>query len=102
LADVRACAAARRGELRGEAESDRGRLLISFQYLSGRCREDLGLKDTRENRRVAAGRVREIELELAGGKFDYATKFPLRGNLESLGLKKCSAAVPPPAEFAQD
>lgn len=83
-------------------ESDHGRLLISFQYLTRRCREYLGLKDTRENRRVAAGIVREIELELAGGKFDYATKFPLSRNVERLGLNRCSAPVPSLVDFGQD
>jgi hypothetical protein len=56
-------------------ESDHGRLLISFQHPARRCGGYLALKDTRGNRRVAAGIVREIEP--TGGKFDYATKFPL-------------------------
>ena len=68
-------------------ESDHGRLLISFQYHGRRCREYLGLKDTRDNHRAAAVMVREIELEMASGKFDYAAHFPSSRNLERLGLR---------------
>jgi len=68
-------------------ESDHARLLISFQYHGRRCREYLGLKDTRENRRAATVMVREIELEMVSGKFDYAAHFPSRRNLERLGLR---------------
>ena len=57
-------------------ESDHGRLLISFQYLTRRCREYFGLKDTRENRRVAAGIVRGIELELASGQVRSRDEIP--------------------------
>ena len=35
-------------------DSNRGRLLIGFQYRGERCREYLGLDDNRENRRTAA------------------------------------------------
>jgi hypothetical protein len=38
-----------------KVESDHGRLFVTFQYRSLRCREHGGLKDTRENRRAAAG-----------------------------------------------
>ena len=50
-------------------ESDRGRLLISFQYRGPRCREYLGLTDTRDNQRAAAKIIRELEFEIALGKF---------------------------------
>jgi hypothetical protein len=53
-------------------ESGHGPLLITFQYQGRRCREYLGLKDTHENRRAATVMVREIEQEMASGKFDYA------------------------------
>ena len=68
-------------------EGDHGRLLISFQYQGRRCREYLGLKDTRDNRRAAAAMVKEIELEMAGGKLDYAAHFPSSRNLDRLGLR---------------
>jgi integrase len=67
-------------------ESDHGRLLVTFQFRGQRCREYVGLKDTRENRRAAAGIVREIELEIAGAKFDYASRFPASKNLDRFGL----------------
>jgi hypothetical protein len=69
-----------------KVESDHGRLFVTFQYRSLRCREHGGLKDTRENRRAAAGIVREIELEIASGKFDYRARFPTSRNLKRLGL----------------
>ena len=68
-------------------ESDHGRLLVAFEYRGVRCREYLGLKDFRENRRAAQRIVRELELEIAGGKFDYAARFPTSRNLERLGLR---------------
>jgi len=78
-------------------ESDHGRLLVTFQYRSLRRREYVGLKDTRENRRAAAGIVREIELEIASGKFDYRARFPTSRNLVRLGLQ--STFVPEQTVF---
>lgn len=57
-------------------DSNRGRLLIGFQYRGERCREYLGLDDNRENRRTAARTLKEVEGELASGRFDYAARFP--------------------------
>jgi integrase len=57
-------------------ESNRGRLLIGFRYRGERCREYLDLDDNRDNRRVADRTLKEIEGELASGKFDYAARFP--------------------------
>jgi len=68
-------------------ERDHGRLLVVFQYRGVRCREYLGLKDLREDRRAAQRIVRELEVELAGGKFDYAARFPTNKNLERLGFR---------------
>jgi hypothetical protein len=77
------------GEVRclARLESDHGRLLMTFQYRGRRCREYVGLNDTRENRRTAAGIVREIELAITSAKFDYQACFPARRNLERLGLQ---------------
>ena len=75
-------------------ESDHGRLLITFQHHGRRCREYLGLKDTRDNRRAASVMVREIELEMASGKFDYAAHFPPSRNLERLGLRTTELRQP--------
>jgi len=80
-------------------ESDHGRLLITFQYLGKRCREYLGLKDTRENRRTAQKLLREIDLDLATSQFDYGAKFPRSRNLERLALATHSAVAPTLGEF---
>ena len=83
-------------------ESDRGRLLISFQYRGQRCREYLGLPDNRENRRVAARVLREVELELATGKLDYAAKFPASKNLKHFSPAQTDKAERPTlGEFAK-
>ena len=80
-------------------ESNRGRLLIGFRYRGERCREYLDLDDNRENRRAAARIIKEIEGELAGGKFDYGTRFPESSRLEHFGLTP--QRVPAPAQEAQ-
>ena len=80
-------------------ESDHGRLLITFQYLGKRCREYLGLKDTREHRRAVQRLLREIDLDLATGQFDYGAKFPQSRNLEHFALEKQSAVIPTLGEF---
>ena len=80
-------------------ESDHGRLLITFQYLGKRCREYLGHEDTREYRRAAQRLLREIDLDLATGQFDYGAKFPRSRNLERFALEKQSAVVPTLGEF---
>ena len=82
-------------------ESDRGRLLVSFQFRGQRCREYLGLTDTRDNQRAAAKIIRELEVEIASGKFDYEARFPDSRNLDRLSLR--STPVPgrtPFSEFA--
>ena len=67
-------------------ESNRGRLLIGFRYHGERCREYLDLDDNRDNRRVAARTLKEIEGELASGKLDYAARFPESPRLAHFGL----------------
>ena len=74
-------------------ESDHGRLLVSFQFNGVRCREYLGLDDTRDDRRTGARTVNEIECELKAGKFDYAARFPESRRLERFGIKP-QAQVP--------
>src|SRR5713226_5167923 len=67
-------------------ERDHGRLLVSFQFNGVRCREYLGLDDTRDNRRTGARTVNEIECELKAGKFDYAARFPESRRLERFAI----------------
>ena len=76
-------------------ESDHGRLLVSFQFNGVRCREYLGLDDTRDNRRTGARTVNEIECELKAGKFDYAARFPESRRLERFGTKPQAPAPTP-------
>jgi integrase len=82
-----------------------GRLLLTFQFAKGgsrfRCREFLGLADTRENRRLAARVAAQVERDLAAGCFDYASRFPGSRMLQRLGLRPQHAAAPTVAEFAQ-
>src|SRR5690348_14767769 len=80
-------------------ESNRGRLLIGFRYRGERCREYLDLDDNRENRRTAGRIIKEIEGELACGKFDYGARFPESLRLEHFGLTPQPA--PTPAQEAQ-
>jgi len=91
-------------------DSNRGRLLIGFQFRGERCRAYLGLDDNRENRRTAARTLKEVEGELASGKFDYAARFPESRRLAHFGLtpqpvawtlEQQKAAVPTLGEFAQ-
>ena len=74
-------------------ESNRGRLLIGFRYRGERCREYLDLDDTRENRRTAARTLKEIEGELASGRFDYAARFPNSPRLTHFGLTPLGATA---------
>jgi integrase len=82
-----------------------GRLLITFQIgHSGariRCREFLGLADTRDNRRLAAHIAAQVERDLATGSFEYATRFPGSRMPRRLGLKPPQGTLPTLAEYAR-
>jgi len=81
-------------------ESNRGRLLIGFRFRGERCREYFDLDDNRDNRRIAARTLKEIEGELVSGKFDYAARFPESSRLAHFGL--VPQPVPPTAEENQE
>ncbi len=83
-------------------ESNRGRLLIGFRYRGERCREYLDLDDNRDNRRVADRTLKEIEGELASGKFDYAARFPESPRLVHFGLTPQPIPAPSQEEKATD
>lgn len=72
-----------------------GRLLLTFQYPHHgqrvRCREFLGLADTRENRRLAARIAAQVERDIATGCFDYVTRFPTSRTPKRLGLRSSQA-----------
>jgi integrase len=76
-------------------ERNRGRLLVGFRFRGERCREYLGLDDNRENRRIAARVLKEIDGELAAGRFDYAARFPRSPRLAHFGLAFLSVASTP-------
>jgi integrase len=67
-------------------ETNHGRLLVGFRFRGEPCREYFGLDENRENRRSATKIAKEIELELAAGKFDYAARFPESPRLAHFGL----------------
>ncbi len=80
-----------------------GRLLLTFQFAYQgerlRCREFLGLADTRENRRLGARIAAQLQRDIAMGRFDYATRFPASRMLKRLGLH--SAHAPVLADYAR-
>jgi integrase len=76
-------------------ESNRGRLLVGFRFRGERCREYLALDDNRENRRIAARILKEIEGELAAARFDYAARFPTSPRLAHFGLARQPVASTP-------
>ncbi len=81
-----------------------GRLLLSFQLAHNgaklRCREFLGLADTRENRRLAARIAAQVERDLAAGSFEYAARFPASRMPRRLGLQSGRGPVPAVGEYA--
>jgi integrase len=82
-----------------------GRLLLTFQLAHNggkiRCREFLGLADTRDNRRLAARIAAQVERDLAAGSFDYATRFPGSRMPQRLGLQTTRGPMPKLAEYAR-
>jgi len=82
-------------------ESNRGRLLIGFRYRGERCREYLDLDDNRDNRRTAARTLKEIEGELASGRFDYSARFPESPRIAHFGLTPQPIPAPSQEEKPQ-
>jgi integrase len=82
-----------------------GRLLLTFQLAHDgtklRCREFLGLADTRENRRLAARIAAQVERDLATGSFEYAVRFPASRTPKRLGLRLARGPAPTLAEYAR-
>ncbi len=98
-------ATACRGQQMAGVHSQNGRLLLSFQVpVDGtklRCREFLGLADTRENRRLAARVAVQVERDLAAGTFEYASRFPASHMPRRLGLQSARTPMPTLAEYAR-
>ena len=53
-----------------------GKVRLTFQFNSARCRETLDLKWSVSNRRAAENTLREIKEKIKQGEFDYAAYFP--------------------------
>ncbi len=75
-------------------KADKGKLLLDFMWKGQRCREYLGLDDTKEGRSRARQTKTIIEGELAAGTLDYATRFPRSKKVRAGGA---FAPPPPPA-----
>jgi integrase len=82
-----------------------GRLLLTFQLAHNggkvRCREFLGLADTRDNRRLAARIAAQVERDLAAGSFEYAVRFPGSRRPQRLGLQPVQGPMPKLADYAR-
>ena len=76
-------------------------MLIGFRFRGERCREYFDLDDNRDNRGVAARTLKEIEVELASGKFDYAARFPESPRLAHFGLTPQPIRAPSQEEKPQ-
>lgn len=70
---------------------DKGRLLIDFSWKGVRCREYLGLNDTKGGRVQAKQKKIQIEGEIVAGSFDFAKWFP-----KSKKARTIFAPPPPP------
>src|SRR5260370_8128444 len=70
---------------------DKGRLLLDFSWKGVRCREYLGLDDTKEGR-AGAKQIRiQVEGHIAAGTLDYQKWFP-----RSKKARTIFAPPPPP------
>lgn len=81
----------------------RGRLVLDFSWRKVRCREYLGLPDTREGRAKARQIKRRVEGELAATTFEYLKWFP-EGAKAGLFAPPVPdrEAVPPVAAYARE
>lgn len=70
---------------------DKGRLLLDFSWKGSRCREYLGLDDTKEGRARARQIKAQVEGEIAAGALDYPKWFP-----RSKKARTTFAHPPPP------
>ncbi|MFT4941062.1 MAG: integrase [Paraglaciecola sp.] len=64
------------------ARKDNNLLFIEFTYHGIRFREHLGIKDTRNNRKIAKLKLEKVNTSLLDGDFDLEAHFPHSKNLE--------------------
>ncbi len=74
-------------------KSDKGRLVLDFSYKGVRCREYLGLDDTKKGRAQAKRTKTIIDGQITGGTFDFAASFPKSKKARTL----FAPPSPPPA-----
>jgi len=72
-------------------KADKGRLLIDFSWKGVRCREYLGLDDTKEDRAEAKKIKTQVEGQIVGRTLDYGKWFP-----RSKKARTIFAPPPPP------
>ncbi|MCB4204524.1 site-specific integrase [Deferribacterales bacterium Es71-Z0220] len=69
-----------------KVRTDKGKLLLDFYYKNVRCREYLGIDNTKQNWRFAERLASEIEQKILLDTLDYAEYFPESKKLELLGI----------------
>jgi len=77
-------------------KADRDRLLVDFSWKGVRCREYLGLDDTKEGRAQAKRKRIRLEADLVAGTFEYAKWFPGSKKAQSGGLFAPPTPLPAP------
>ena len=73
------------------ARKDNNLLFIEFTYHGIRFREHLGIKDTRNNRKIAKLKLEKVNTSLLDGDFDLESHFPHSKNIEkfaTIGLDR--------------
>lgn len=65
-----------------------GKLVVDFQYMGQRCREQTVLDDTPANHRKLIHAMKKIEAEITLGTFDYGKYFPKSKKVQEFGITK--------------
>jgi integrase len=73
--------------------SDKGRLMLDFKWKGIRCREYIGLDDTKDGRAKTRSKKLQIDGEIEAGTFEFAKWFP-----KSKQVKPGHRFAPPPPE----
>lgn len=65
-----------------------GKLVVDFQYMGRRCREQTVLEDTPANHRKIIQAMKKIEAEITLGIFDYGKYFPKSNKAREFAVTK--------------
>ncbi|MBZ4672463.1 MAG: integrase family protein [Deferribacteraceae bacterium] len=71
-----------------KVRTDKGKLLLDFYYKNVRCREYLGIENTKQNWRFAERLASEIEQKILLDTLDYVEYFPESKKLELFGISR--------------